>query len=635
MMPNLEVKKITLEGKGRIEIFHFQAENVDSQKRGSLFFIGEMEDLLARPHPSYYLLNSLAATLKREYYSPTLTQQAQAFESALKKANSTLAEVPKELKEHLELAVLTLRRNQVSFSVIGPLEVLLIREGQFFRLSKQAPSQKPFFKNIVKGKVKTQDRIIISTSKIKPLLEHGAFVSRLIKRSFDRLEDYLKKEDAIIGKDQGKGLAILHIGIGNIPEYYTLTKADSFDEHLKEPTEGQESTPPVQTEKRRTLQLTLPIAGAKGWQIKEALLKVTRILGKLKSIKSPFNGSLFTSLASQTRKKLRLPSSLMPYSSKRLTALAVVITGAVLIVIGFLSQKKYTNTITPAQENLESSKKGEASVFLNPAPNLERVLSFSGLALSEEESGEAGKSALQMVESGILTKKKAFIFAKGTLLEADLLTKNIEPLLNLSPPLAYGVNDSDWPLFLTKEDNKLYLYLYNPDQRSVIKDVMAWSLKGTFIKSLKYYSQSIYILEGIEKQVVRYQGNNLLTPVLWIQKEDQKNLVAPQDLAIDGSIYILEPPKKVLEFKRGQKKGEIPLSRIVSNETRLKTAAALQNLYLFDPSQNLVLVLDKKTGKLAKEYTLSSLQKIFDILPDEETQELLVLTREGVFKITF
>jgi len=110
-MNNSEVKKIIFEGKGRTEIFHFQPESIDKEKHGILYFIGQIAQL-RRGDISYYLLNSLAATLKREYYGSNF-QHAQAFESALRKTNEALAPLAKETKEGLELVALVVRKNQI------------------------------------------------------------------------------------------------------------------------------------------------------------------------------------------------------------------------------------------------------------------------------------------------------------------------------------------------------------------------------------------------------------------------------------------------------------------------------------------------------------------------------------------
>ncbi|MBI3282967.1 hypothetical protein HYZ70_02720, partial [Candidatus Curtissbacteria bacterium] len=210
------IKKIVFEGKGKMEIFHFQPDNVDKGHRGVLYFVGQTGRARREISSDYYLLNTLAAALKREYYGSGL-QHAQAFESSLKKVNAALASLPKETKRDLELAILVVRKSQIHFSLMGKCEVLLIRDEQFFQLSQQStPTQKPYFSSIVKGKIKEGDNIIVATSGIKQLLEKQTFLSRLTHRSFDRLEDYLVREHPNLKSDP-KGLALLFIRLqGNI-----------------------------------------------------------------------------------------------------------------------------------------------------------------------------------------------------------------------------------------------------------------------------------------------------------------------------------------------------------------------------------------------------------------------------------
>lgn len=612
------IKKIVFEGKGKVEIFHFQPESVDKEQRGVLYFVGQTGP--AGRDSSYdYLLNTLAATVKREYYGSN-SQHAQAFESSLKKVNAALASLPKETKKDMELTMLVVRKNQIHFSLMGKCEVILIRDDQLFQLSQQSPApaaQRAYFSSIVKGKVKEGDKIIVATSGIKTLLEKQAFLSRLTHRSFDRLEDYLAKEHPDVKRD-AKGLALLFIGLQGGMDSNVPQETQSFDSKTQEDEGLMRSPTPARltfsfSEKASDWVEFLSAwahkagAGASGY-LAEYRNRYVQAKKADKKETMAYAPSFRALLGLSKERTFSLPSL---FRKKPLPNMVTVGIGIIILAAFFLF-------VLPKSRKTTIIQKPNTPAPLLSLPSQEKILSF--------------EKTTPHFDDGMLDKNHALLFTQKNALEANLATKSIEPFANVGLPLARQFNET-LPSFVAKQEGKFYLMSYDPDNKALNKDVLAWPLQSAFFKDIAFYGGNTYLLEGGQKQIVKYGRDDLLHPLPWLNAKSQQALANPVSMAADGSLYVLDLPKKVVEFRLGQKKREIILAAEFSPRSKIRTTGRLPSLYLMDPATNRVLLVDKKTGKITSDHTFSSLQPIIDIYPDEESPNALILTNDGVFKV--
>ncbi len=647
-MAYLELKQIILEGKGKIEIFHFQPESADDERRGNLFFIGQISHTFHPRDSFYYLLNSLAASLKREYYSPALAQHNQAFEAALKRVNDILLTLPEQARKAIELAILVFRKNQVSFSVVGGTEILLIRGEGLFKLHHQSPNEKGLFKNIIKGKIRNHDRVIIATNKIAPLLNEKTFNSRLIKRSFDRLEDYLKKEDALLKEDR-RGLALLHISIGTItPDASKIDQSSNFEKSLTKKEVGQDTHIKKQGV---SLQGILPFEKKANWKSKSFSIFQNKVIPDLLSIKN----YIIKRMHAVVQKRTFLIPRINEFVFRRLKINEFVFRR--LKINEFVFRRLKINFLFPSL----SYKKRRLSFPSSPTLKTSKIIAFSlgaivivflGIFLFEkkhtdsllvEKKNESAtsenlegmivsyKDVKEVFSTGFLTPTKAFLFTPVSILESDLLTKNIDPIANINQPISYTLKN-DTPLFLIKEDKKLYLAAYQEQQKTITKEILSWPLNEVAVSDMAFYSGNVYILDNHSKQILKYQKNNFLNPIFWLNgKKTKPDLKNPVSIASDGSMYVLDLPNRIIEFRLGKKVREIAITQLISPQSKLKIVGA-DYLAIVDPTNKTLIVLNKKQGKTLHVDSLSSLGDVLDILPQEKSQELMTLTKQGVFK---
>jgi len=135
---------------------------------------------------------------------------------------------------------------------------------------------------------------------------------------------------------------------------------------------------------------------------------------------------------------------------------------------------------------------------------------------------------------------------------------------------------------------------------------LASSFPNLQIKDIASYSESLYILDSKDSQILKYTKtiDGFAKEIKWLQEE--ANLNNAISIAIDGSIYILKRDGEVIKFYKG-KKVKFSLEKIypkLTDAIKIYTNADLKYIYILDPT-NKRLVIFKKDGRL-KEQLISS-----------------------------
>ncbi len=178
-MSNLEIKAIELiaaqkngNSKEFLDTFIFEPENIEEQNLGSLYIIGEITETTPS---SEYLINLLAATIKKEYYARTSLSPITGLETALNKTNEMLADFAEQGNiswiGNMNVIIAVLKDNTLYFSETGRSKAFLIREKNIINIGQDLVSDlKPHpiktFSNIANGQIDTGDKLIFATSRL-------------------------------------------------------------------------------------------------------------------------------------------------------------------------------------------------------------------------------------------------------------------------------------------------------------------------------------------------------------------------------------------------------------------------------------------------------------------------------------
>lgn len=155
------------------ETFIYEPSNIEEEKLGSLYIVGQFD--YGQPDNRSFL-SLLASLIKREFYSNPQKKSLDAFEAALKKANSALAEFVENDqinwpgKIHLICAVI--QKNTLHLTQIGQAQACLFRNQQIVQIGQnlaqlqKTPYPLKAFGSLVSGGLLADDRVMLATPSI-------------------------------------------------------------------------------------------------------------------------------------------------------------------------------------------------------------------------------------------------------------------------------------------------------------------------------------------------------------------------------------------------------------------------------------------------------------------------------------
>ena len=168
----LEVREVVFckeEENSFCDIFIYEPENVEEQKLGNLYIVGEIVNF---SDSSSYLVNLLASIIKKEFYSKPKRPTMESLEAGLHKANATLSGLAEQGNVdwigNLNMICGAYKKNELYFSQVGGVKTLLVRDGQITDIGKNIVKEEkphPFktFANIASGEIEKNDLILLST----------------------------------------------------------------------------------------------------------------------------------------------------------------------------------------------------------------------------------------------------------------------------------------------------------------------------------------------------------------------------------------------------------------------------------------------------------------------------------------
>lgn len=592
-MPKLEINQIIFEGEGRAEIFSFRPENVEKERRGNLFFAGNLAKNFPQSDSSYYILNSLAAILKKEYYSSSAPQSSQAFEGALKKVNVFLSKADPKMKDILELIVIALWDSHVMFSSFGRTEVLLIRDGRIFRLTKTAAKNTQVFHHLTKGNVKTNDKIMIGTGQLSHWLGVPSFTSRLLKHSWSRIQNHLYQER--IEASDKKTLAMLQIGI------YAASSHPMFAEEKELSGEEVESLSPFI---KPAFQLRLPIM-QEGYGRNSLLTSLKAMGSHLWHFLPAFTSrmSRWNILPQRIVRQVKFPQRTLIVKSAL---------GLGLVVVIFLGMRYV-------------SKPVEDTIFQNELSVVETqgaILMFTQLPSPLEP------------QRALFTGQGLFVIAQNTLYQLHPETKAAIPLFAIEDEVKGLVNLGDSLAIITKPTPTRWEVLsYNLTKQSTKKEPLSWPLEGDIVEEVKEYVGNVYVLELLEKEIIRYDAGSFQNPVKWISRGAKEIIQNPLSFAVDGSIYFLDTAKTLLELRSGAIVRSIPLPPGVQ-ASMVATSADMRNLYLVDKEAGRMVILEKESADVLSSFQDDRFKGLLALTIDETLRRINLINPHGIFQFT-
>jgi len=211
------------------DIFVYEPENIDEQKLGSLFIIGELRDLSRN---SSYIVNLLVSKIKKEFYSDTSRSPEESLEAGLLRANEVLSDLAKqghgEYLGKLNMVCGTYESGRFYLSQVGRVKSLLIRDGSLSEIIKEDDSKTvsaaKAFDNIASGDLVDGDMIVFGTPGLSNLFSMEELRKMSVRLSLD--EFTLKLQESAEEEDEMVSALVIKMGSGKASEKIGYTELD-------------------------------------------------------------------------------------------------------------------------------------------------------------------------------------------------------------------------------------------------------------------------------------------------------------------------------------------------------------------------------------------------------------------------
>ncbi len=158
---------------------------------------------------------------------------------------------------------------------------------------------------------------------------------------------------------------------------------------------------------------------------------------------------------------------------------------------------------------------------------------------------------------------------------------------------------------------------------------------NTKIAALFVYSRKLYLVDEFNNQIYKHSmtATGFDKGVAWLK--DKTDLKGAVSMALDGDIFILKKDGTIIKLTSGTKQNfDIQgLDPKLDNPLQIWTYNGINNLYILEPTNKRLVVLDKN-GKLLKQYTASEWKNPTGMVVDEAKKTAYVLDDNKIYKFS-
>ncbi len=493
--------------------FCFEPENIYERRKGSLYMVGVLKNVLPQ---NLKLLDQLSNLIKERYYGTVIISPEKSLKESLKNANEFLENLSKkgnvDWLGNLSFAVFSINFSQkngqgdLNFTKINDLKILLLREGEIVDIDQKLkfeeiePYPLKIFGNIVSGKLIENDQILILTKEVSEFFQSQNILAEIAK---------------------------------------TKPFESDFNHKIKQ------------------------ILNNK----KEELLKISGIC-------------LLISLSKETKAQ-----------KKEIISVKKITKGFSLPDFAFVKR-------------------------LNPvkfALQLFNMVNFHtknfGMRIKQNFNYLIRNKKLVLISIFILLLVLGFFVfqAKEEQIKLDLVTE--EPLV---------IQDFDENKFISKK-------------LSVFKENAPENFEADIFCD---YNSNLYSLDNTDGKIIKYPslGEQIWAePKVWTKSE---LLIGAKSIAIDGSIWILNKDDSLSRYyaKKLQETFVLNISPSPENFSRIFTLETLPYLYLLEPCQKRIVILDK-FGQIVKQFQSEKFNNLLDFAVSENGKTIYLLNNSKVYQI--
>lgn len=634
--------------------FVFEPENVQENRLGSLYMVGELNNSLPQ---NAKLLENLALVIKKEYYlqEPQKTCE-QCLREGLRKANEFLNQETKKGNVswlgNLSFAILGLDDFILNFAKVGSLKILLKRGSELLDIGQNLESQdvEPYplklFGNIAIGKLSSGDRLMMASQGVATCFEKFNVLKDVLEIQKEKeVKKILKKEGNIFKKLSGICLLIDPGGLvqkkyGGINFGFSGIKT-----------------------RISSLGIIVSLLLAP-FKIIAALLKT--IFGFLpQPVKKLwfFTNPVFNFISDKTNKR----------------ALLAVFFLAILLTAGFyifkdkgkeeqklarLSLDEIKSKAIWAESVLISKDQDQANILFQEAWNMVIPLTQNNSPLKDEaillkNSIEKNLNSLNKLETiekaepiftfkpgGTNTIPQKFFIAGSGLNFFSPLSGGVYKLLPGEKTLAvletnaipvFGINFQDSPLLFAKPN-----ILFSSDGKFISATLQAPEENFVF-GNMAGFGANLYFLDNSKGEIIKYslprfKNGETLIGKKWLSQNSKKipaDAIDGEAMALDGSVWILTKENKIERYYDGIYKETFSpnLFPYLENPIKILTSQSNPYLYILEPSKKRIIVLTKH-NEIVQQYQGEIFDNLLDFAVSPDGKTIYLLNGKEVYQIS-
>ncbi|MCH8741918.1 hypothetical protein IH779_03385 [Patescibacteria group bacterium] len=673
--------------------FLFEPENILERELGSLYLVGEINNILPQ---NFQFLERISLQIKKEYYKVSERSTELALRESLRKANEFLSDESQKGNinwlGNLSFVALSIKDSTFNFATVGNLKTFLLREGEIFDIGKNLEFQEiePYplkiFGNTVSGKLAPEDRIIVLSKDIFEFFSDQNLIdeiAKLEKIEEKKLKNLLKNKENLLGETSGICLLIdlkkelkpqtmqkKERGLGLSP-----TERHIFEKIIPFSFSGVFSKRPRLKFTKHFFKIKFPV-------LKLPRLSLARIskIPKLPKLKLELFKKILPRFEKISIPKIRIGSvekTARTFKiSERLKKNLIIISVLILILLlgNFVFSLQKEKEIKNAQAFLKVLKSemllAEGALILDDekkASNLyqqtwQKILPQIkvGGALEKEfselkEEIEGKLFSLNKLEKisgpetffnfeGLKFIPQKMIIA-GQKLYFFVPTSTSIYQISIEEKTGNFIETGNKMSLAAPIGNTKTLFYSRPNTLSFFQDTNSlqfFALKQVnpdfYFNDFSTYKSNLYFLDSKKGEIIRYllrEGEGELSGDSWLSS-NQKRPIEAVSMSIDGSIWILNNENTVDRFHSGQYQESLVLDFFPHPKefSKILTSPTLPYLYLLEPIQNRIVVLDK-TGRIIKQFQSEKFDNLKDFAISEDGKTIYLLNGLKVYQVKF
>ena len=644
--------------------FCYEPENVYEKRMGSLYMLGSLKNVLPQ---NLHFVEKLARQIKDKFYKTVSVSTEKALKETLKKANEYLEKIAREgdvsWLGNLSFSVVALKNFELDFTKTGDLKIYLIRKGQIVDTDQKLdfgdmePYPLKVFGNIVSGKLAENDIILVLTKSMSEAFFQEKILSDIVKISLSsdlqeeakKIKDIFNQKGEKLTKSTGAALLIV------------LSK-----ERLPR---RREILSPKKSLKVLSIRAALAPFSRLIPAIKKFSIRLPKLSFKAKKLKitPPKIRMPDISLRKKGLPKIKLPKIPQLKLNKKTSLFPFML---VFLLLGyFIFQAQSQNRIEEYGIILESEKNNiqEAENYLlltNNTPGAKdkanTLLMESWQTLSPifeeidslpddfaKELSDAKKNIsdrlYELNNFAVIENPEVFFqFEEYAPYKMASFNNNLyfvysKKLLELEGKDLGAVSSNNNLDLVAAADNLLLLFskpnilLALENGNIAEKQYLESPYPDYDFSDLAVYSNNLYFLDKSKSKVVKYSysNNTWSPPQLWAESQD-----GLESISIDGSVWLLNKNNEIKRYYGGKAQQTITLDIFpeVRDLAQVFTSSATPYLYLTEPSQKRIIVLDKN-GNVVRQFQSESFDNTLGLFGQGKT--IYLLSGSKVYKISF